>query len=850
MEIRGISNEWSEIIIRLNANGNWDISKNGEVVKNNVTAEALYEIFAWRGSSEVGVGLTLLVTDVQCITWTKENQNVKVFGEKVKDVITVDAATALDVVTNGIPGFEKVYAVKISSDGGKRLTSDVEVAKYEELRFAIRTVDGTLFMCMADAIDWNATTFGGQGGDVLYFALTQGDEGVWTVVMTNGDVSVEKTIFNVTTLQDFFWFNVHGYEIEVSELRGVEKAVEPWGVKVSDSAFGNTTVSSEKAPAGYQNVYEREVTVPGGRVDYSSPMGSVVITGYSELRFMVKSSKADVPFSMGSGSVDIYNWSFGTEWLEMKLVQNADGTWNVYRGETEFATNVSLANGNIQDVFAWLFAWDGASEGKVATIYSTELRGVEKVIEPWGVKVSDSAFGNTTVSLEKVPAGYQNVYEREYTVPGGRIDYGSALASADIRNYEKVVFAVKGTNANTTIILGSGAINIYDGGNGFTTEWVEFILTQNADGTWNVNMGEKVLATNVALTNGNIQEIFPWVYCWNSEGENQTTTFYVTELRGVEKVTEPWGVKVSDSAFGNTTVSSEKAPAGYQNVYEREVTVPGGRVDYSSPMGSVVITGYSELRFMVKSSKADVPFSMGSGSVDIYNWSFGTEWLEMKLVQNADGTWNVYRGETEFATNVSLANGNIQDVFAWLFAWDGASEGKVATIYSTELRGVEKVIEPWGVKVSDSAFGNTTVSLEKVPAGYQNVYEREYTVPGGRIDYGSALASADIRNYEKVVFAVKGTNANTTIILGSGAINIYDGGNGFTTEWVEFILTQNADGTWNVNMGEKVLATNVALTNGNIQEIFPWVYCWNSEGENQTTTFYVTELRGVEKVLE
>ena len=51
-------------------------------------------------------------------------------------------------------------------------------------------------------------------------------------------------------------------------------------------------------------------------------------------------------------------------------------------------------------------------------------------------------------------------------------------------------------------------------------------------------------------------------------------------------------------------------------------------------------------------------------------------------------------------------------------------------------------------------------------------------------------------------------------------------------------------------MGEKVLATNVALTNGNIQEIFPWVYCWNSEGENQTTTFYVTELRGVEKVLE
>jgi hypothetical protein len=538
VEIRGISNEWSEIIIRLNANGNWDISKNGEVVKNNVTAEALYEIFAWRGSSEVGVGLTLLVTDVQCITWTKENQNVKVFGEKVKDVITVDAATALDVVTNGIPGFEKVYAVKISSDGGKRLTSDVEVAKYEELRFAIRTVDGTLFMCMADAIDWNATTFGGQGGDVLYFALTQGDEGVWTVVMTNGDVSVEKTIFNVTTLQDFFWFNVHGYEIEVSELRGVEKAVEPWGVKVSDSAFGNTTVSSEKAPAGYQNVYEREVTVPGGRVDYSSPMGSVVITGYSELRFMVKSSKADVPFSMGSGSVDIYNWSFGTEWLEMKLVQNADGTWNVYRGETEFATNVSLANGNIQDVFAWLFAWDGASEGKVATIYSTELRGVEKAVEPWGVKVSDSAFGNTTVSLEKTPAGYQNVYEREYTVPGGRIDYGSALASADIRNYEKVVFAVKGTNANTTIILGSGAINIYDGGNGFTTEWVEFILTQNADGTWNVNMGEKVLATNVALTNGNIQEIFPWVYCWNSEGENQTTTFYVTELRGVEKVLE------------------------------------------------------------------------------------------------------------------------------------------------------------------------------------------------------------------------------------------------------------------------------------------------------------------------
>jgi hypothetical protein len=103
-----------------------------------------------------------------------------------------------------------------------------------------------------------------------------------------------------------------------------------------------------------------------------------VITGYSELRFKVRSSNAEVPFSIGSSSVDIYNWNFGTEWLEIVLKQNADGTWNVLRGETQLASNVSLTNGNIQDVFAWLYSWDGNSAGKTSTIYVTELRGVLK----------------------------------------------------------------------------------------------------------------------------------------------------------------------------------------------------------------------------------------------------------------------------------------------------------------------------------------------------------------------------------------------------------------------------------------------------------------------------------------
>jgi hypothetical protein len=156
-------------------------------------------------------------------------------------------------------------------------------------------------------------------------------------------------------LKDFFWFNTAGHSIEITELRGVKKAVEPWGTKVIDSAFRNTTVSAEAARDGYENVYAREITVNNDRIEYASPLDSVVITGYSELRFKVRSSNAEVPFSIGSGSVDIYNWNFGTEWLEIVLKQNADGTWNVLRGETQFASNVSLTNGNIQDVFAWLY---------------------------------------------------------------------------------------------------------------------------------------------------------------------------------------------------------------------------------------------------------------------------------------------------------------------------------------------------------------------------------------------------------------------------------------------------------------------------------------------------------------
>jgi hypothetical protein len=353
---------------------------------------------------------------------------------------------------------------------------------------------------MANNIDWSVPHFTANKNEVVYFKLTQNEGGVWSVQATRNSQTVTKEISNVTTLKDFFWFNTAGHSIEITELRGVKKAVEPWGTKVIDSAFRNTTVSAEAAPEGYENVYAREITVNNDRIEYASPLNSVVITGYSELRFKVKSSNADVPFSIGSGSVDIYNWNFGTEWLEIVLKQNADGTWNVLRGETQFASNVSLANGNIQDVFAWLYSWDGNSAGKTSTIYSTELRGELLPI---------AAFRSAMLSAETAPNGYECVYTKDYTVPSGRIDYGSLLESVIISEYAKVSFAVKGTNANTTIVLGSGSINIYDGGNGFTTDWVEYVLMQNEDGTWNVNLGDRTLASSLALTNGNIQEIFP-----------------------------------------------------------------------------------------------------------------------------------------------------------------------------------------------------------------------------------------------------------------------------------------------------------------------------------------------------
>ena len=558
------------------------------------------------------------------------------------------------------------------------------------------------------------------------------------------------------------------------------------------SALQNPTASEEAAPEGYGCVS----TAPFNQTDTSYMFADMDITGYTQLKFKAKGS---VGTYLGSGSGYV---GLSTDWREVIVTNNNDGTWKVTL--TGYGDNFTISATNLKDVFVWTM-WQSSA----GTLYTTELQCVEKEtptsdLASFGYKIANTGLADATFfgEFDNVP-----VYKRTINVSSG----GTFGIDFDFSAYDEVRFNFKHTGFGGTSFIGGNSAQI-----SVATDTWYYVSLQKVDGAWDIYMktdpqgeftspygsGGRPDGLNTANLNGIIS-----FYNWGTmNGE-----IYMTQVRGFQNVEEEpeepvlWGANLGNALKNGANVD-ESAPDGYEKIY----SAPFNQADTSYMFADMDITGYTQLKFKAKGSVGTYLGSM-SGYIGL-----STDWREVIVTNNNDGTWKVTLG-APYGDSFSISATNLKDVFVWTM-WQSAA----GTLYTTELRG-EKIPlygENLGCALKDGADVD-----ESAPNGYEKIY----SAPFNQADTSYMFAEIDISGYSQLKFKVKGSVGT---YLGNMAGYI-----GLGTDWREVILTNNNDGTFTVTVdGYGDTFTRTATT---LKDMFEFTM-WQSEAG----TLYATELRG------
>ena len=330
-------------------------------------------------------------------------------------------------------------------------------------------------------------------------------------------------------------------------------------------------------------------------------------------------------------------------------------------GVIEGTSYTYTANGTkLSEVLATWFDFVSGS----ATIYITEIRG--EAFPLYGTEIVAQALKNATVAAgEAAPEGFEKVYSQSGFAKGD-------FADVDISGYETVRFQMK---ANSWIL--------FDGWSKYIDKrntWLPVEMVNNGSGAWTVTVdGQTITCVNGTTLNTVLSK-------WYTDAGD--FTIYTTEIRGVEKeVTEPseptiWGTIVDNSVLTSEFVTLDEtatAPDGFENVY---LTKGFTKINKST----VDISEYSEIRFAVKSTKY---FLINGWSV--YFKESYTDWANVVMVNNNDGTWTV----TIYGDVFAVADSSVSNPYVITYTGNtlnellAAWETSGSTTYVTEVRGVK-----------------------------------------------------------------------------------------------------------------------------------------------------------------
>ncbi len=473
-----------------------------------------------------------------------------------------------------------------------------------------------------------------------------------------------------------------------------------------------------------------------------------------------------------------------------------------------------------------------------------------------------SSYTGTVATDVTAPEGFENVHKYEGT---DAYIHGGNYSAKNLDNYSLVTFAVKSPNFRVDTVD-------WDTSN----EWLVFTLTKTGTALWDLEVTQNGETVYTASGMSGNRDGAPYVYNalnaimygvpqtgYYFAAVDGTVTAYFTEVRGITSVVEPEPEPEPVDPIGQVINNFVYVDYGFQETDEI-AKVPGfERVNKYQGTGEFIhgayfadenLDNYSLVTFALKTAN----FNMNSEGANTSN-----EWLVFTLTQVAADTWNlvvtcndevVYTKDGLRGAYDSSTNSNYHDNALDAILYGNPSgfsptgvDGNLL-VYTTELRGVRKPVEPVGQVINNFVYVDygfqKTDEIAKVP-GFEKV--NKYQGTGTNI-HGGYFSGDNLDNYSLVTFAIK-----------TAKFNFNNESTDTSNEWLVFTLTQTDTAVWDlvVTKNGETVYEKTGLS-GNRETGGAYVYNaldtilyglpstgyspWEVDGN---VLVYTTELRGV-----
>ena len=820
------------------------------------------------------------LTGTTTLTATFEKYNGKyVVAESAYDTLfygTTPGFVKTDAIDSAT-GYDDVYTFTSTSwtDIHGQHFSSADLSNYSKVYFAIKTdnvfvlgqdlgkrVDGWIYFTLEQTAEqvWSITVKD-EIGNILHQAT--GLSGAYTTNASYSNNALDAILYGNPSGGETYYPVLGDGETELtvycSELRGdpgngyLTEVEEMVTESAYDTLFYGTTPGFEKidsiaSATGFKNVYG--YTSTSWTDIHGQHFSSIDLTGYSEVRFAIKTAKFNFNQEKTLQSND---------WIYFTLTQTTTGMWDivamqngelVYSGTNfrgTYATNSSYSNNALDAILygnpAGFFPY--CSSGETLTVYCSEVLGTTMADYDGMEIVADKILTDSVATTAKVaPNGYSNVY---YLIPNNTVSSGDStnpeanVANISLEKYTKLTFMI---DVDSSWVL-------FDGWDHYWTrsvEWHEVEMVKTTSG-WEISFGGKT----TKRTGNTLSDILTFVMDNRNYTDCPPSEIYITELIGyidigyIEDIPELPELKpikgevIADTVYDESagfSVTNECAAAnGFENVYKFE-SVTDTDIHGGAFCG-IDLTAYSEVHFAIKTNKFNFNQELTKE---------GEDWIYFSLVQTSNTIWDLtatYLGETiystkglngAYATNATYNNNALDAILygnpAGFFPY--CSTGETLTVYVSELRGTvfDNQSTLYGECVAMSVLDGAIECNETVPVGFSKVHSvNSYD--------GSAFTNIDFRAYKTVRFGMKGVNSN--ILFSS-----WDCYQSSHNVWVYITINKNVDESWEFIVENNCTGGTTSYsfdTFTSLQSFLNNFEQYASEGADLTVC--VTDLRGV-----
>ncbi len=601
----------------------------------------------------------LLGADTFCITELRGIPTADLASPWVNVIDNPIAVEATSTTERNIPSCDVDTINVIDTSWGQKQFADCDVSGYKALKFYYRvTATDNYFELFKDAdlktayIQHNNTAW----SEVKLLKSGTG----WTLYVDGKQVGTGLT---GTTLNELIpGLRMGTGTTHVTNLVGYVSEY----VQIAENFVNRTsTVQTAGLPSNDVNV----VNVISGTAGEITQADGVDIMQYKELLFYTKVSEAGEWFEMYATS-GLKNQIWATNSQDWQKVQfkweESNHVWAMYVNDTWYKTGFSgVELKNIIDCLNF----GGSANG---TVYVTDLVGILNPDYKLETVKQDPFTLTGTAVTEDIPEGYK--YVTEWTTTWNEYNF----EDVDLTRYNMVKFGVK--SAGHFGMMQSGNMVAGKEPNSPDAYKEILLLRMQAENTWNLYYDGEFVAT-LTLANNNLTDLnFRF-------GSN---TYYVTELQGWKDPTwvyvSPY-VNVADNPVNKTPTSTtaELLPSedvSHSNIFHTGWVSPGF-------IEGIEMAKYTELKFWYKVSNSAKWFEMYNGDVTLYQGN-ATEWTEVKLSPETNGTWTLYINGT--GKKWGLTGATLKELIPTLTFGGNVT----ADVYVTNLIGLEdpNYVEP------------------------------------------------------------------------------------------------------------------------------------------------------------